>query len=220
MAAEDREETLLRRGIIGNVAVGAWIAAGAATIAQAEPLTIAKMGSIEAGGRVIDCKTVDGGDINNPRQTPGHLVVDQVYASYIYPENQRYPYPILFNPGGGHSARFYDTTPDGREGWLTLFAREGFPTYGIDRVNTGRSGSDVCTLNAVRLGLAPIIDIPITNRYSAEAAWRIFRWGPKYGVAYPNTQFPVEAADAYYPQTLTTFRDPAEDAKSVAASPR
>ena len=175
------------------------------------------MGSMEAGGRVIDCQTVDGGDANNARQTPGRLVVDQVYASYIYPQNQRYPYPILFNPGGGHTARFYDTTPDGREGWLTLFAREGFPTYGVDRVNTGRSGSDICKLNAVRLGRAPIADIPITNRYSAESAWVIFRWGRKYGEAYPNTQFPVEAADAYYPQTLTTYRDPAETKKSVAA---
>ena len=185
--------------------------------AQAEPLTIAKMGSMEAGGRIIDCQTVDGGDANNRRQTPGRLVVDQVYASYLYPQNQRYPYPILFNPGGGHTARFYDTTPDGREGWLTLFAREGFPTYGVDRVNTGRSGSDICKLNAVRLGQAPISDIPITNRYSAEAAWVIFRWGRKYGEAYPNTQFPIEAADAYYPQTLTTYRDPAETRKSVVA---
>ena len=185
--------------------------------ARAEPLTIAKMGSMEAGGQVIDCKTVDGGDANNKRQTPGHLVVDQVYASYIYPQNQRYPYPILFNPGGGHTARFYDTTPDGREGWLTLFAREGFATYGVDRVNTGRSGSDICRLNAVRLGLAPISEIPITNRYSAEAAWVNFRWGRKYGEPYPNTQFPIEAADAYYPQTLTTYRDPAETRKSVAA---
>ncbi len=185
--------------------------------AQAEPLTIAKMGSMEAGGRVIDCQTVDGGDANNRRQSPGKLVVDQVYASYIYPQNQRYPYPVLFNPGGGHTARFYDTTPDGREGWLTLFAREGLPTYGVDRVNTGRSGSDICKLNAVRLGLAPISEIPITNRYSAESAWVIFRWGRKYGEAYPNTQFPIEAADAYYPQTLTTYRDPIETQKSVAA---
>lgn len=185
--------------------------------ATAEPLNIAKMGSMEAGGNVIDCQTVDGGDANNPRQTPGRLVVNHVYASYLYPQDQRYPYPILFNPGGGHTARFYDTTPDGREGWLTLFARAGFPTYGVDRVNTGRSGSDICKLNAVRLGRAPITDIPIANRYSAEASWVSFRWGPKFGTPYVNTQFPIEAADAYYAQTLTTYRDPAETQKSVAA---
>jgi pimeloyl-ACP methyl ester carboxylesterase len=200
-----------------RLAAGVCFAVGVTTIAQAEPLTVAKMGGMEAGGQIINCKTVDGGVLNNPRQTPGRLVVDQIHANYLYPAPQRYAYPILFNPGGGHSARFYDTTPDGREGWLTLFAREGFATYGVDRVNTGRSGSDVCKLNAVRLGLAPIADIPITNRYSAEAAWTIFRWGPKFGVAYPNTQFPIADAEAYYAQTLTTYRDPAETAKSVAA---
>ena len=84
--------------------------------ASAEPLTIAKMGSLEAGGTVIDCQTVDGGDPNNPRQTPGRLLINHAYASYLYAQNQLYPYPILFNPGGGHTARFYDTTPDGREG--------------------------------------------------------------------------------------------------------
>jgi len=198
---------------------GLWIALMGLgmTSAAADPLNIAKMGSLEAGGRVIECQTVDGGDPDNPRQTPGRLVIDQVYASYLYPQDQRYPYPVLFNPGGGHTARFYDTTPDGREGWLTLFARAGFPTYGVDRVNTGRSGSDICKLNAVRLGRAPISDIPIANRYSAEAAWVNFRWGRTYGTAYSNTQFPVEAVDAYYPQTLTTYRDPAETKKSVAA---
>ncbi len=198
---------------------GFWIALlglGLTSVA-ADPLNIAKMGSMEAGGRFIECQTVDGGDPNNPRQTPGRLIIDQVYASYIYPQDQRYPYPILFNPGGGHTARFYDTTPDGREGWLTLFARAGFPTYGVDRVNTGRSGSDICKLNAVRLGRAPIADIPIANRYSAEAAWVNFRWGRTYGTPYSNTQFPIEAADAYYPQTLTTYRDPSETKKSVAA---
>ena len=203
--------------ILAAAASAAPVLFGQPSPAKAEPLTIAKMGSMEAGGRVIDCKTIDGGDANNVRQTPGRIVVDQVYASYLYPQNQRYPYPILFNPGGGHTSRFYDTTPDGREGWLTLFAREGFPTYGVDRVNTGRSGSDICKLNAVRLGQAPIADIPIMNRYSAEAAWVIFRWGRKFGEAYPNTQFPIEAADVYYPQTLTTYRDSAETQKSVAA---
>ncbi len=133
------------------------------------------------------------------------------------PRSSVIPIPILFNPGGGHTARVYDTTPDGREGWLTLFLREGFPTYGVDRVNTGRSGSDICKLNAARLGRAPLTDIPIMNRYSAESAWVTFRWGPKFGAAYPETQFPIEAASNYYPQTLTTYRDPAETQKSVAA---
>jgi len=182
-----------------------------------EPLHIARQGSIEAGGRVIECATNDGGDPNSKRWPAGHVVVDGVYASYQYPEAQRYPYPILFNPGGGHTARFYDTTPDGREGWLTTFLREGFATYGVDRVNTGRSGTDICAINAVKLGKAPVEKLPAINRYAAESAWVTFRWGPKYKEPYPDTQFPIEAADNYYPQTVSTYRDPEETRKSVEA---
>jgi hypothetical protein len=185
--------------------------------AFAEPLRIARQGSLEAGGRVIDCATNDGGNPNSTRWPPGHVVVDNIFATYQYPEDQKYPYPILFNPGGGHTARFYDTTPDGREGWLTLFLREGFATYGVDRVNTGRAGTDICTINAVKLGRAPVSDLPAINRYAFESSWVTFRWGPRYGEPYPDTQFPIEAVNNYYPETVSTYRDPQETRKSVEA---
>ena len=44
-----------------------------------------------------------------------------------------------------------------------------------------------------------------------------FRWGPKFGEPSSNTQFPIAAADSYYPQTVSTYRDPEETQKSVAA---
>ncbi|HTP90142.1 MAG TPA: hypothetical protein VMJ52_00270 [Xanthobacteraceae bacterium] len=180
-------------------------------------LRIAKQGSMEAGGKVINCATNDGGDPNSTRWPAGRVVVDNVYATYQYPADQRYPFPILFNSGGGHTARVYDTTPDGREGWLTLFLREGFAVYGVDRPNTGRSGTDICKINAVKLGKAPPSELPAINRYAAESSWVTFRWGPKYGEPYPNTQFPIAFADNYYPQTISTYRDPDETPKSVAA---
>jgi len=180
-------------------------------------LRITKQGSMEAGGRMINCATNDGGDAKSTRWPAGHVVVDNVYATYQYPADMRYPHPILFNSGGGHTARVYDTTPDGREGWLTLFLREGFAVYGVDRPNTGRSGTDICKINAVKLGLAPPTQLPAINRYAAESSWVTFRWGPKYGEPYPNTQFPIEAADKYFPQTVSTYRDEQETLKSVAA---
>jgi pimeloyl-ACP methyl ester carboxylesterase len=185
--------------------------------AEEPVLRIAKQGSVEAGGKFINCPTNDGSDPNSTRWPSGHVVVDNVYATYQYPAEQRYPYPILFNSGGGHTARVYDTTPDGREGWLTLFLRQGFPVYGVDRPNTGRSGTDICKINAVRLGRVPINELPAINRYAAESLWVVNRWGPKFGEAYPNTQFPIAAANNYYPQTVSTYRDPDETRKSVAA---
>ncbi len=187
-----------------------------AALAQA-PLHIARQGSMEAGGRVIHCATNDGGNPNSQRWPPGRVVVDNVYATYQYPADQKYPYPIIFNSGGGHTARVYDTTADRLDGWLTLFLREGFATYGVDRVNTGRSGTDICKINAVRLGRAPVSELPAINRYAFESSWVTFRWGPRFGEPYPDTQFPVEAADNYYPQTVSTYRDPDETKKTVAA---
>jgi pimeloyl-ACP methyl ester carboxylesterase len=204
---------------VAMVALGAIAPLIANVTARAdEPvLRIAKQGSMEAGGRMINCATNDGGDSKSTRWPAGHVVVDNVYATYQYPAEMRYPHPVLFNSGGGHTARVYDTTPDGREGWLTLFVREGFAVYGVDRPNTGRSGTDICKINAVKLGLAPTTQLPAINRYAAESSWVTFRWGPKYGEPYPNTQFPIEAADKYFPQTVSTYRDPQETLKSVAA---
>ncbi len=201
------------------VALGAIapLVANLAARAEEPVLRIAKQGSMEAGGRMINCATNDGGDPKSTRWPAGHVMVDNVYATYQYPAEMRHPHPILFNSGGGHTARVYDTTPDGREGWLTLFVREGFAVYGVDRPNTGRSGTDICKINAVKLGLAPTSQLPAINRYAAESSWVTFRWGPKYGEPYPNTQFPIEAADKYFPQTVSTYRDPQETLKSVAA---
>ena len=209
MAKASRKIVLLCAGVIALEL--------SAARAEDPVLRIAKQGSMEAGGRTIDCPTNDGGDPTSARWPAGHVVVDNVYATYQYPAEQRYPYPILFNPGGGHTARVYDTTPDGREGWLTLFLRQGFAVYGVDRPNTGRAGTDVCKINAVRLGRAGAAELPAINRYAAESSWVTFRWGPKFGEPYPNTQFPVEFADNYYPQTVSTYRDPEETPKSVAA---
>jgi pimeloyl-ACP methyl ester carboxylesterase len=187
------------------------------TAAAQEPLRIARQGSIEASGELVTCATNDGGDARSERWGPGKNRLNHVYATYQYPADSKYAYPVLFNPGGGHTARVYDTTPDGREGWLTQFPRAGFAVYGVDRVNTGRAGGDSCAINAARLGNIPAKNMPAMNRYSAESAWVTFRWGPQYGEFYPDTQFPKEALTAYYAQLVNTYRDPDETRKSVAA---
>jgi pimeloyl-ACP methyl ester carboxylesterase len=69
----------------------------------------------------------------------------------------------------------------------------------------------------VRLGRAPVSELPAINRYAFESSWVTFRWGPRFGEPYPDTQFPIAAADAYYPQTTSTYRDPDETRKTVTA---
>jgi pimeloyl-ACP methyl ester carboxylesterase len=181
------------------------------------PLVVARQGSIEAGGALIHAAINDCDDPASARWPPGLVHVGHVHATFQYPADQKYPFPILFNPGGGHTARVYDTTPDGREGWLTLFLREGCAVFGVDRVNTGRAGYEIEAINAARLGRAPSASLPAINRYAAESCWTTFRWGPRFGEPWPDTQFPIEAAASYYPQLVPTFRDPNETPKAVAA---
>jgi len=180
------------------------------------PLHIARQGSLEAGGRLVHGPHNDGGDPASKRWPAGLVHVGQVHASYQYPVAQRCPYPVLLHPGGGHSARVYDTTPDGREGWLTQFLRRGFAVYGVDWPNSGRSGGDIRQINAVRLGHEPAESLPAINRYPAESAWVTFRWGPAFGEPFHDTQFPVDCAADYYPQLLPTYRGPSEIPDAVA----
>lgn len=181
------------------------------------PLVIARQGSIEAGGRTVYVSVADGADADNPRFPGGEIRIDHVYATYQYPADQRYPHPVLLNPGGGHTARVYDTTPDGREGWLTHFLRRGFAVYGVDRPNSGRSGANIQRIVGVKLGSLQPFQLPAMNRYTAEGAWVAFRWGPRHGVPYPETQFPLEAVETYCAQLVPSYRDPEETLKTVAA---
>ncbi|HEY6258041.1 MAG TPA: hypothetical protein VIY51_19835 [Xanthobacteraceae bacterium] len=128
--------------------------------------------------------------------TPGQITVDQMYVQYRIPKTVSGP-PIVMVHGSGHTGVTYETTPDGREGWATYFARKGFPVYVVDHVGRGRSGFDPTPINRAKAesnpGLLP--SVPLTTR---ERAYPNFLIGPKYPTPYPGQQFPVEAQDQYF----------------------
>src|SRR5439155_14301096 len=103
----------------------------------------------------------------------------------------------------------YETTPDGREGWATYFARKNFPVYVVDHAGRGRSSFDPTAINRARAErnaeLLPL-DVPLQTR---ENAWVNFRIGPAYPTPYPGSQFPIDALDQYVsqlvPNTETTL---------------
>jgi pimeloyl-ACP methyl ester carboxylesterase len=103
--------------------------------------------------------------------------------------------------GSGHTGATYETTPDGREGWATYFARKGFPVYVVDHSGRGRSGFNPTAINRARAesNAALIPDIQIAPR---ERAWYFFRIGATYPTPFPGSQFPVEAFDQYTAQLV------------------
>jgi pimeloyl-ACP methyl ester carboxylesterase len=127
-----------------------WIAAAAVLLAGCASqggLNIKEMGSFHVGGRE---HTVSGKPVKTVTFTPGGAPakvdpngvyqVEQMYVQYFVPANGRGTLPLLMWHGGGLSGVTYETTPDGRPGWLNYFIRQGWTVYNSDAVERGRSG--------------------------------------------------------------------------------
>jgi hypothetical protein len=63
-----------------------------------------------------------------------------MYVQYFIPQNERGALPLLMWHGGGLTGVTYETTPDGREGWLNYFIKKGWAVYNSDAVERGRAG--------------------------------------------------------------------------------
>jgi pimeloyl-ACP methyl ester carboxylesterase len=112
--------------------------ASAQTDEQAQPLVIQKQGSFVVGGSVVT--TPGTYDNNTPTAEGQTLHGDHLYAFNQIPANPK-PLPIVMLHGAYQSARSWETTPDGREGFQTIFLRHGFPIYLVDQPRRGRAGN-------------------------------------------------------------------------------
>lgn len=123
---------LLSAGILGSSGVCAQ------TAAKPGPLTIQEQGSFAVGGTVT---TAPGSfDPRKPLEPAGQTYHgDHLRAFYQVPVNAR-RYPIVMWHGAGQFSKTWETTPDGREGFQTLFLRRGFSTYLIDQPRRGGAG--------------------------------------------------------------------------------
>lgn len=115
---------------------------GTAAIAQQDarqaPLVIQKQGSFTIGGKVLQ----NPGDYANNAPTPSGQSFhgDHLYAFYQVPLHPK-ALPIVMLHGAAQSGRSWETTPDGREGFQTIFLRRNFSTYVVDQPRRGRSGN-------------------------------------------------------------------------------
>jgi hypothetical protein len=116
----------------------ATLAATAGSALGFEPLTIADQGSFAVGGTVIETPGTYNNDAPTAEGQSFHG--DHVYAFYQIPPDAR-PLPLVLWHGAYQSARSWETTSDGREGFQTLFLRRGFPVYVIDQPRRGRAGN-------------------------------------------------------------------------------
>jgi pimeloyl-ACP methyl ester carboxylesterase len=162
------------------------------------PLELQDEGSFFVNGQLTQ-STHPGTAVGGISQ-PGTITVNQMYVQYRIPKTVSGPAVVMVH-GSGHTGATYETTPDGREGWATYFARKGFPVYVVDHSGRGRSGFNPTVINRARAeaNAALLPDIQIAPR---ERAWYFFRIGATYPTPFPGSQFPIEAFDQYTAQLV------------------
>src|SRR5258708_7241752 len=121
------------------------------------PLELQDEGSFFVNGQLTQ-STHPGTAVGGISQ-PGTITIKQMYVQYRIPKTVSGP-PIVMVHGSGHTGATFETTPDGREGWATYFARKGFPVYVVDHAGRGRSGFDPTPFNRARAGEADAKSLP------------------------------------------------------------
>jgi hypothetical protein len=102
-----------------------------------KPIEIQEQGSFAVGGTVI----TNPGTFDPLNPTPAGQTFhgDHAYIFYQIPVNAR-KYPLVMWHGIGQFSKTWETTPDGREGYQTIFLRRGFGVYLIDQPRRGNAG--------------------------------------------------------------------------------
>jgi pimeloyl-ACP methyl ester carboxylesterase len=148
----------------------------------ASGLVIQEQGSFAVGGTVL---STPGTYNNNTPTSEGQTFHgDHLYAFYQIPQSAN-ALPIVMLHGAYQSARSWETTPDGREGFHTLFLRRGYPVYLVDQPRRGRAGNSTVA--------ATIEPTPFDQLFFDQ--FRIGKW-PDY---FDNVQFDRK------PETLDQF---------------
>lgn len=170
-------------------------------------IKLARLGSFTVGGRRIEIADKPSEevrlsrDLRYTRDPNGAYAIEQAYVQYFVPDGAT-SFPIVLVHGGGMTGACWETTPDGREGWLQQILRAGHPTYVIDNVERGRAGW--CPF--------PEVWSEQAQMRSERDVWSFFRFGhpadyerraPFAGAAFP-VEFLAELTRQQVPRWTTT----------------
>lgn len=152
-------------------------------------------GSYTVAGRVHTVETGEPREVNFTRSAVhmvdprGEFAVEHAYVQYFLPERRNGAPPVVLVHGGGMCGSTWETTPDGRPGWINLLVQRGYDVHVLDNVERGRSG--------FAPGLWPGDPLP----RSRQEAWLLFRIGAADDFdarrPHPGSLFPIDDFDRF-----------------------
>ncbi len=168
---------------------------------------------VAAGGLPVLQKQVVGNGAARAIDMNGSYCAGQLYVQEYRLAEPRHPHPVLLWHGGGMTGAQWESTPDGRQGWLWRLLQSGYDVFVADAPERGRASWAM---------YPQIYDAAPIFRYKEEA-WQLFRIGPADGYApagqprraYPAQQFPDDAFDAFAKQFVPRWL--AHDAMALDA---
>jgi len=133
----------------------------------------------------------------------GSYITGQMYVQYFLQQNAECRRPIVLWHGGGMTGANWESTPDGRPGWLQRLLEKGFDVYVCDAVERGRAG----------WSRWPDIYRSAPLFRTIEEGWDMFRIGPpvdqyRDGLsAHEGQQFPTETFEDFAAQWVPRWAD-------------
>lgn len=147
-------------------------------------LSIQAQGSFAVGGTVV--RNAGSFDQFKPTTEGQSFHGDHAYVFYQVPTNA-HRLPLVMWHGAGQSSKTWETTPDGREGFQTLFLRRNYPVYLIDQPRRGKAGRSMVAqaiaptpdeqlwFNQFRLGVWPDLFAGVQFSRDPQALEQYFR---------------------------------------------
>ena len=181
-----------------------------AKITRTQTLVIAKQGMFSSGGTVTEPVEGEFDSTTNwlDADRSGNTAhVGHANVLYQIPQNDT-QLPMVFLHGYGQSRMGWMTTPDGRDGWDTLFLQKGHSTFLVDQPGRGEAGA------ATEMTMDGMLDAwgADSKEYKpGDQAWYThFRIGRVAPERYEGSQFPegAEAQNQFFRQmtpNTTTF---------------